>query len=90
MLLPRSAIFCFTSGESMAAIMSRASFSTSGSEVLRSAGNLADIFGLRGIVSIHLASALWLKARVSETVDFAVFDQRLGAAASKAGLSVVP
>ena len=60
------------------------------SDVLRNAGDLADIYGLRGFDSIHLASALWLKARVSEPVDFAVFDQRLGAAASKAGLSVVP
>ena len=59
-------------------------------DVLRSAGDLAEIYGLRGFDSIHLASALWLKARVSEPVDFAVFDQRLGAAASKAGLSVVP
>lgn len=59
-------------------------------DVLRSAGHLADIHGLRGFDSIHLASALWLKARVSESVDFAVFDQRLGAAASNAGLTVIP
>ena len=59
-------------------------------DVLRSAGDLAEIYGLRGFDSIHLASALWLKAHVSELVDFAVFDQRLGAAASKAGLTVVP
>jgi predicted nucleic acid-binding protein len=59
-------------------------------DVLRSAGDLAEIYGLRGFDSIHLAGALWLKARVSESVDFAVFDQRLGAAASRAGLTVVP
>jgi len=59
-------------------------------DVLRSAGDLSEIYGLRGFDSIHLASALWLKARVSEPVVFAVFDKRLGAAASKAGLSVVP
>ena len=59
-------------------------------DVLRSAGDLAEIYGLRGFDSIHLASALWLNARVSESVDFAVFDQRLGAAASKTGLTVVP
>ena len=59
-------------------------------DVLRSAGDLAEVYGLRGFDSIHLASVLWLKARVTEPVDFAVFDQRLGAAASKAGLSVVP
>ena len=59
-------------------------------DVLRSAGDLAEIYHLRGFDSIHLASALWLKTRVSEPVDFAVFDQRLGTAASKAGLTVVP
>ena len=61
-----------------------------GPDLLRSAGDLAEIYSLRGFDSIHLASALWLKARVSEPVDFAVFDQRLGAAASKAGLTTVP
>lgn len=59
-------------------------------DVLRSAGDLAEIYSLRGFDSIHLASVLWLKARVTESVDFAVFDQRLALAASKAGLSVVP
>ncbi len=59
-------------------------------DVLRSAGDMVEIYSLRGFDSIHLASALWLKARVSEPVDFAVFDQRLGAAASKAGLTIVP
>jgi len=43
-----------------------------------------------GFDSIHLASALWLKTRVSESVKFAVFERRLGAAATKAGLTVVP
>jgi predicted nucleic acid-binding protein len=55
-------------------------------DVLRSAGDLAEIYGLRGFDSIHLASALWLSARAPETVEFAVFDARLGAAASRAGL----
>jgi len=59
-------------------------------DVLRSAGDLAEIYSLRGFDSIHLASALWLKARITESIDFAVFDQRLGLAASKAGLSVEP
>lgn len=59
-------------------------------EVLRSAGDLAEIYSLRGFDSIHLASALWLKARVSVPVDFAVFDRRLGVAAARAGLAVVP
>lgn len=59
-------------------------------DVLRRAGELAESYGLRGFDSIHLASALWLAGRVSEQVDFAVFDLRLSAAASKAGLAVVP
>ena len=59
-------------------------------DVLRSAGDLAEIYALRGFDSIHLASALWLQARVSEPVALAVYDQRLAVAASKAGLPVVP
>jgi len=59
-------------------------------DVLRSAGDLAEIYGLRGFDSIHLASALWLKARAPETMEFAVFDTRLGIAASRAGLHVAP
>jgi predicted nucleic acid-binding protein len=58
-------------------------------DVLRSAGDLTEIYGLRGFDAIHLASALWLKARVAMPVDFAVFDKRLAAAADKAGLMVV-
>ena len=59
-------------------------------EVLRSAGNLAETYALRGFDSIHLASALWLKERASMPVNFAVFDRRLAVAASKAGLLIVP
>ncbi len=58
-------------------------------DVLRSAGDLAEIYNLRGFDAIHLASALWLKARVALPIDFAVFDRRLAAAADKAGLTVV-
>ncbi len=59
-------------------------------EVLRSAGNLAETYALRGFDSIHLASALWLSERASVPIDFAAFDRRLAAAASKAGLSLAP
>lgn len=59
-------------------------------EILRSAGDLANIHYLRGFDSIHLASALWLRARSSHPIEFAAFDQRLRAAASAAGLSVAP
>ncbi len=31
--------------------------------VVRSAGDLAEVYGLRGFDSIHLASALWLKEK---------------------------
>lgn len=58
--------------------------------VVRTAGDLAEVYGLRGFDSIHLASALWLKEKTSTPLSFAVFDQRLRAAAERAGLAVVP
>ena len=58
--------------------------------VVRAAGDLAEIYGLRGFDSIHLASALWLKEKTSMPLHFAVFDQRLRAAAERAGLMVAP
>ncbi|MDO8753040.1 MAG: type II toxin-antitoxin system VapC family toxin [Anaerolineales bacterium] len=58
--------------------------------VVRTAGDLAEVYGLRGFDSIHLASALWLKEKTSMPLHFAVFDQRLKVAAERAGLAVVP
>lgn len=58
--------------------------------VVRTAGDLAEVYGLRGFDAIHLASALWLKEKTSMQLCFAVFDQRLRAAAERAGLAVVP
>ncbi len=58
--------------------------------VVRAAGDLAEVYGLRGFDSIHLASALWLKEKTSTPLNFAVFDLRLRAAAERAGLGVVP
>ncbi len=58
--------------------------------VVRSAGDLAEVYGLRGFDAIHLASALWLKEKTSAPLYFAVFDQRLRAAAERAGLTVAP
>jgi predicted nucleic acid-binding protein len=58
--------------------------------VVRTAGDLAEVYGLRGFDSIHLASALWLKEKINTPLNFAVFDLRLGAAAERAGLVVVP
>jgi uncharacterized protein len=57
--------------------------------VVRSAGDLAEIYGLRGFDAIHMASALWLREKTSMPLHFAVFDQRLRAAAERAGLVVV-
>ena len=58
--------------------------------VVRTAGDLAEIYSLRGFDSIHLASALWLKEKTSTPLHFAVFDQRLRVAAERAGLAVAP
>ncbi len=58
--------------------------------VVRTAGDLAEVYGLRGFDSIHLASALWLKEKTGTPLYFAVFDQRLRAAAARAGMVVVP
>ena len=58
--------------------------------VIRTAGDLAEVYGLRGFDSIHLASALWLKEKTRMSLSFAVFDLRLRAAAERAGLVVVP
>lgn len=58
--------------------------------VVRAAGDLAEVYGLRGFDSIHLASALWLKEKASTPLHFAVFDQRLRVAAERAGLKVAP
>lgn len=58
--------------------------------VVRAAGDLAEVYGLRGFDSIHLASALWLKEKAGAPLHFAVFDQRLRLAAERAGLVVVP
>ena len=58
--------------------------------VVRAAGDLAEVYGLRGFDSIHLASALWLKEKTTMPLHFAVFDQRLRVAAERAGLTVAP
>jgi len=58
--------------------------------VVRTAGDLAEVYGLRGFDAIHLASALWLKEKTGTPLYFAVFDQRLRTAAERAGLAVVP
>lgn len=58
--------------------------------VVRAAGDLAEVYGLRGFDAIHLASALWLKEKTGTPLYFAVFDLRLRTSAERAGLTVVP
>lgn len=59
-------------------------------EVLRSAGDLAELHGLRGFDAIHLASALWLRERAPQPLKFAAFDTKLASAAANSALSVFP
>jgi predicted nucleic acid-binding protein len=59
-------------------------------EVIRGAGDIAEVHALRGFDSIHLASALWLKERTTAAVVFAAYDRRLHAAAADAGLDTYP
>ena len=58
--------------------------------VMRTAGDLAEVYGLRGFDSIHLAGALWLKDKTSAAFCLAVFDQCLRAAADRVGLVIMP
>lgn len=59
-------------------------------ELAREAGNLAELHGLRGFDSIHLASGLWLKERSASGLVFAAYDRRLHAAAALAGMATYP
>jgi predicted nucleic acid-binding protein len=59
-------------------------------EIVRSAGDIAEIYALRGFDAIHLASALWLRDRAGAAFRFMAFDNRLADAARSAGLPVAP
>jgi len=59
-------------------------------ELIREAGDVAELHGLRGFDSIHLASGLWLKERSAAAVVFMAYDRRLHAAAALAGMSTYP
>jgi predicted nucleic acid-binding protein len=59
-------------------------------EVVREAGDLAELHALRGFDSIHLASALWLKERTASALAFAAYDRRLHTAAALAGMTTYP
>jgi predicted nucleic acid-binding protein len=56
--------------------------------IARSAGDIAEIYALRGFDAIHLASALWLRDRAGAALRFMAFDSRLADAAQSAGLAV--
>jgi predicted nucleic acid-binding protein len=59
-------------------------------ELARAAGDVAELHGLRGFDSIHLASGLWLKERSASALSFAAYDRRLHAAAAQAGMTIYP
>jgi Predicted nucleic acid-binding protein, contains PIN domain len=54
--------------------------------LIRHAGDVAEVYGLRGFDSIHLASALWLHESTQMPLLFTAFDARLNDAARAAGL----
>lgn len=57
--------------------------------LVRHAGALAERHALRGYDAVQLAAALTLR-RVSREVEFATFDERLGAAAARERLPAIP
>lgn len=56
--------------------------------LVRHAGALAERYALRGYDAVQLAAALALR-RMSRTVEFATFDERLGVAAARERLPVM-
>lgn len=58
--------------------------------LMRLAGRLAATHALRAYDAIHLASAKILREKLAEPVFFASWDARLGAAARKEGLEIMP
>ena len=54
------------------------------------AGELAWEHGLRGYDAVHLATAILWQVGLGDPVTFATYDRRLGDAARKVGLVVVP
>jgi predicted nucleic acid-binding protein len=58
-----------------------------GMVTVKSAGDLAEKYGLRGFDALHLASALELKGPTAGGVKFSTSDARLGEAAAREGLA---
>ncbi len=57
-------------------------------QVVKSAGNLAEKYALRGADAIHLASGVILSKHAGRNVLFSCFDGRLSLAARKEGLAI--
>lgn len=57
--------------------------------IIRSAGDIAEKYLLRGFDSIHLASAVSLKGKIRGEVYFSSADAKLNRAAGKEGIKVL-
>ncbi|OGW56158.1 MAG: hypothetical protein A2Z09_03395 [Nitrospirae bacterium RBG_16_43_8] len=57
--------------------------------IIRSAGDIAEKYLLRGFDSIHLASAVNLKSKIRGEVFFSSTDAKLNRAAGKEGIKVL-
>jgi predicted nucleic acid-binding protein len=58
-------------------------------DIAQTAGDLSELYGLRGMDALHLASAMWLDRQHDDRITFAAWDQRLATSAQAAGLPVV-
>ena len=57
--------------------------------LIKSAGKLAEIHGLRGYDALHLASAVYFREKTNEPVIFGCWDSRLETAARRQGLQLL-
>ena len=60
------------------------------SQLVRSAGDIAEKHHLRAYDAVHLASGLAVQTQAGESVSFACWDRSLAEAAAKAGLHRFP
>lgn len=57
--------------------------------LIRFAGDIAEKYLLRGFDSIHLASAIHLKNKISSDIHFSSYDTRLNQSAEKEGITIL-
>ncbi len=57
--------------------------------LIRFAGDIAEKYLLRGFDSIHLASAIHLKNKISSDIHFSSYDTRLNQSAEKEGIIIL-